>query len=79
LAKKTNEEFRNAMWVLWGNYVIKCSLIIMDVNIRWLAKKIIEEIGRLIWVLWGENNVECNMKYSYVCTIACPNKCYVYS
>ncbi len=48
LAKKTNEEFRNEMWVLWGDYVIKCSLIIMDVNIRWLAKKIIEEIGRLM-------------------------------
>jgi len=51
LAKKTNEEFRNAMWVLWGNYVIKCSLTIMDANIRWLAKKINEEIGRLMWVL----------------------------
>ncbi len=67
------------MWVLWGDYVIKCSLTNMDANIRWLAKKINEEIGRLLWILWGKNNVECTMKYSYVCTIACPNQYYVYS
>jgi hypothetical protein len=35
--KTTNEKFGNAMWVLWGNNVTKCSLTIMYVNIAWLA------------------------------------------
>jgi hypothetical protein len=46
--QKTSEEFGNEMWVLWDNYVTKCSLTIMDVNITWLAKKINEKFGRLM-------------------------------
>ncbi len=66
------------MWVLQGDNVTKCSLIIMDVDIAWLVKKTNENFGRLVRVLWGENIVECSMKYSYINIIACPNKCYVY-
>ncbi len=57
LAKKTSEKFGNVMWVLWGDYVTKCSLTIIDVNITWLAKNINDKFGRLMWVLWGEDNV----------------------
>jgi hypothetical protein len=66
------------MWVLQGDNVTKCSLIIIDVDIAWLVKKTNEIFWRLVQVLWGENIIECSMKYSYVSIIACPNKHYVY-
>jgi hypothetical protein len=61
-----------------GDYVTKCNLTIMDLNITWLAKKVNENFGRLMHVLWGENNVQCIIKYSYVGIIVCSNKSYDY-
>jgi hypothetical protein len=66
------------MWVLQGDIVTKCSLVIMDVDIALLVKKTNENFGKLVGVLWGENTLECSVKYSYVSIIACPNKCYIY-